>query len=73
MGQQLSWGRHYLMVEPDHFRVDYAINPYMDLADQPDPVRAPSSGTRSSRRSAPPVPRSRCCRSARTARTWSTR
>jgi len=28
------------MVEPNHFRVDYAINPYMDLADQPDPVRA---------------------------------
>lgn len=40
MGQQLSWGRHYLMVEPNHFRVDYAINPFMDLADQPDPVRA---------------------------------
>jgi N-dimethylarginine dimethylaminohydrolase len=40
MGQQLHWGRHYLMVEPDHFRVDYAINPYMDLADQPDQRRA---------------------------------
>jgi len=40
MGQQLGWGRHYLMVEPDHFRVDYAINPFMHLADQPDPVRA---------------------------------
>jgi arginine dihydrolase len=40
MGQQLSWGRHYLVVEPNHFRVDYAINPYMDLADQPDPMRA---------------------------------
>ena len=40
MGQQLSWGRHYLMVEPNHFRVDYTINPFMDLADQPDPVRA---------------------------------
>ena len=40
MGQQLRWGRRYLMVQPDHFRVDYAINPYMDLADQPDPVRA---------------------------------
>jgi N-dimethylarginine dimethylaminohydrolase len=26
------------MVEPRHFRVDYAINPYMDLAAQPDPV-----------------------------------
>ena len=33
----LHWGRHYVMVEPAHFRVDYAINPYMDLADQPDP------------------------------------
>jgi N-dimethylarginine dimethylaminohydrolase len=38
MGQQLQWGRRYLMVEPSHFRVDYAINPYMDLADQPEPV-----------------------------------
>jgi N-dimethylarginine dimethylaminohydrolase len=28
------------MVQPDHFRVDYAINPSMDVADQPDPVRA---------------------------------
>jgi N-dimethylarginine dimethylaminohydrolase len=28
------------MVRPDHFRIDYAINPFMDLADQPDPVRA---------------------------------
>jgi N-dimethylarginine dimethylaminohydrolase len=34
----LDWGRHYLMVEPEHFRVDYAINPFMDLADQPDPM-----------------------------------
>jgi N-dimethylarginine dimethylaminohydrolase len=40
MGQQLSWGRHYLSVEPEHFRVEYAINPFMDVADQPDPVRA---------------------------------
>ncbi len=40
MGEQLQWGRRYLMVEPTHFRVDYAINPYMDLADQPDPARA---------------------------------
>jgi N-dimethylarginine dimethylaminohydrolase len=40
MGQQLSWGRHYLAVEPEHFRVDYAINPFMDVHDQPDPVRA---------------------------------
>jgi N-dimethylarginine dimethylaminohydrolase len=28
------------MVRPDHYRIDYAINPYMDLADQPDPRRA---------------------------------
>ena len=28
------------MVEPSHFRVDYAINPFMDVSDQPDPVRA---------------------------------
>jgi N-dimethylarginine dimethylaminohydrolase len=40
MGQQLQWGRRYLVVQPDHFRVDYAINPFMDVADQPDPVRA---------------------------------
>ncbi len=40
MNQHLSWGRHYLMVAPDHFRVDYAINPYMDPSDQPDPARA---------------------------------
>lgn len=40
MEQQLKWGHRYLMVEPSHFRVDYAINPYMDLADQPDPVTA---------------------------------
>jgi len=39
MRQQLQWGHHYLMVEPNHFRVDYAINPYMNVADQPDPVR----------------------------------
>ena len=36
----LAWGHHYLMVEPTHFRVDYAINPFMDVRDQPDPVRA---------------------------------
>ncbi|MGH3333000.1 MAG: dimethylarginine dimethylaminohydrolase family protein, partial [Nocardioidaceae bacterium] len=40
MGQQLQWGHRYLMVEPNHFRVDYAINPYMDVHDQPDHVRA---------------------------------
>jgi N-dimethylarginine dimethylaminohydrolase len=36
----LEWGRRYLMVRPDHFRVDYRINPFMDVADQPDPERA---------------------------------
>ena len=40
MAQHLGWGRRYVMVRPDHFRVDYAINPYMDPADQPDPQRA---------------------------------
>ena len=28
------------MVEPNHFRVDYAINPFMHLDEQPDPLRA---------------------------------
>ncbi len=37
---ELRWGRDYLMVEPNHFRVDYAINPFMHLHDQPDPLRA---------------------------------
>ena len=27
----LPWGRRYLMCRPDHFRVDYAINPWMDV------------------------------------------
>jgi N-dimethylarginine dimethylaminohydrolase len=27
----LSWGGRYLMCRPDHFRVDYAINPWMDV------------------------------------------
>jgi N-dimethylarginine dimethylaminohydrolase len=35
---ELSWGRRYVMVRPDHFRVDYQINPFMDLAQQPDPA-----------------------------------
>jgi N-dimethylarginine dimethylaminohydrolase len=30
-----TWGRRYLMVRPDHFRIDYRINPYMDVASQP--------------------------------------
>jgi N-dimethylarginine dimethylaminohydrolase len=36
----LAWGRRYVMVRPDHFRIDYAINPFMDLADQPAAHRA---------------------------------
>jgi len=35
----LAWGRQYLMVDPTHFRVDYAINPFMDVRDQPDQRR----------------------------------
>ncbi|HWJ80940.1 MAG TPA: arginine deiminase-related protein [Nocardioides sp.] len=35
----LEWGRRYAMVEPSQFRVDYAINPFMDPAVQPDPGR----------------------------------
>lgn len=36
----LPWGRHYLAVDPEHFRVDYAINPFMDPNVQPHPGRA---------------------------------
>jgi N-dimethylarginine dimethylaminohydrolase len=36
----LQWGRHVVMVEPSHFRVDYSINPFMNPMDQPDPGRA---------------------------------
>jgi N-dimethylarginine dimethylaminohydrolase len=35
MAASLAWGRRYLMVRPTHFRVDYQINPYMDLRCQP--------------------------------------
>ena len=34
----LRWGRRYAMVRPDHFRVEYRINPFMDLSQQPDPA-----------------------------------
>jgi N-dimethylarginine dimethylaminohydrolase len=27
----LAWGRRYLMCRPEHFRVEYAINPWMDV------------------------------------------
>ncbi len=36
----LSWGRRYLMCRPEHFRVDYAINPWMDVDSPVDPDRA---------------------------------
>lgn len=36
----LPWGREYVMVRPSHFRVEYVINPFMDVATQPDPARA---------------------------------
>ncbi len=70
----LDWGRHYVMVEPTHFRVDYTINPYMDLADQPDPALAMHEwrtlrlDDRAARRAA-----STSSSSARTRPTWSTR
>lgn len=32
----LPWGRRYGMVRPTHFRIDYEINPFMDLRTQPD-------------------------------------
>jgi N-dimethylarginine dimethylaminohydrolase len=37
---ELGWGRHYVAVEPTHFRVDYVINPFMDPHVQPDPALA---------------------------------
>ncbi|MDQ3629099.1 MAG: arginine deiminase family protein [Actinomycetota bacterium] len=36
----LKWGRSYATVSPDHFRVAYAINPFMDVTDQPNPLLA---------------------------------
>ena len=33
----LDWGRRYLMCRPEHFRVDYAINPWMDVDAPVDP------------------------------------
>jgi N-dimethylarginine dimethylaminohydrolase len=36
----LSWGRKYLMCRPEHFRVDYAINPWMDVTAPVDTERA---------------------------------
>ena len=36
----LPWGRRYLMCRPEHFRVDYAINPWMDVDAPVDRERA---------------------------------
>jgi len=36
----LEWGYRYAAVRPDHFRVDYQINPFMDVSRQPDLPRA---------------------------------
>ena len=36
----LGWGRRYLMCRPEHFRVDYAINPWMDPATPVDAALA---------------------------------
>ena len=35
----LEWGHRYAMVDPSQFRIDYAINPFMDPAVQPDHAR----------------------------------
>lgn len=32
----LEWGRHYLMCPPDHFTVEYAINPWMTTGEPVD-------------------------------------
>ena len=71
---ELRWGRRYVMVRPDHFRVDYRINPFMDPADQPDPALTRAqwddlvAAIRAPRRHA-----SRWSTSAPTRPTWSTR
>jgi N-dimethylarginine dimethylaminohydrolase len=36
----LPWGRRYLMCRPEHFRVEYAINPWMDVDAPVDADRA---------------------------------
>ena len=40
LATELAWGRRYVMVRPEHFRVDYQINPFMDPTQQPDPALA---------------------------------
>ena len=33
---KLDWGRHYLMCPPDHFGVEYEINPWMSKREPVD-------------------------------------
>ncbi len=40
MTEQLAWGATYVAVRPDHFRVEYQINPFMDPSVQPEPELA---------------------------------
>jgi len=37
---RLEWGRHYLMCPPDHFSVEYAINPWMTTEEPVDRLAA---------------------------------
>ena len=50
----LAWGRHYVMVEPSHFRIDYVINPFMDPARpaRPRPGAGPVAHPRRDHRAA---------------------
>ena len=74
MNDTLEWGHHYLMVEPNHFRVDYAINPFMHLDDQPDPLRARRAVARPRGRDRGRRRHGRgAAAAARTRPTWSTR
>ena len=40
MGEELAWGRRYLLCPPDHFAVVYEINPWMATGATVDRVRA---------------------------------
>lgn len=40
MTPTLDWGYEYAVVRPDHYRIDYVINPHMDVRHQPDPAAA---------------------------------
>lgn len=36
----LSWGKEYLVCAPTYYRIEYEINPYMNVHTQPDLIRA---------------------------------